>query len=82
MSVVVRKIINTSGFGTQEIEGFPVYGTFRNNWRKRTVTVHKHPTLGEKVVTVGVGADETFICTEARSAYAGRIDHNDWSAYN
>jgi hypothetical protein len=75
------KIENTSGFAPEQIETFPAFGTFRNKWRGRVVTVRQHPSDHLKVVSVGVGEAETVICTESISAYATRITNHDWSDY-
>jgi hypothetical protein len=62
-----------------------LYGTFKNNWRRRTVSVYKHPTYPNSVViTVGVPMDggEPVICEEDIVYYCNRINNNDWQAYN
>lgn len=44
---------NNTGMTLAAIEVLPVIFTVRNNWRKRNVTVYKHPTDTRKVISVG-----------------------------
>jgi hypothetical protein len=63
----------------------PILGRFRNNWRKRWVTVREHPTQPLAVISVGRSFSafpDTFICDEPYASYAYRIENGDWSDYN
>jgi hypothetical protein len=78
-----RKLSNTSGLTPEEVVTLPIYGSFRNSWRNRYVTVRHHPTEPTAVITVGVSYDgaEVFICDEPYASYAHRIETPDWSEY-
>jgi hypothetical protein len=77
-------IHNSTGLEMTVIEALPRIGTFRSNWRGRTVSVYDHPDPASwnTVITVGVGEHETVVCAESRNHYAQRITRNDWSDDN
>ncbi len=63
-------------------------GTYKNNWRERTVTLWSHPTDETKVISVGVpfnpkfNSGEPIVCVENRSDYRHQLLNNDWRDYN
>jgi hypothetical protein len=62
----------------------PVLGTFRNNWRARTVTLHVHNSDPLRVVSIGVanGSGDRFICSEERECFKRQLVFNDWTPFN
>ena len=76
---------NSTAWTEEQIKEFPLLGTFKNNWRRRTVSVYEHPDQPTRVVTVGRGQgpyDDTVICSEFRDGYGRQLQFGDWSDYD
>jgi hypothetical protein len=76
---------NTSGIAdvSSFVDGTTTaFGSFRNFWRNRTVTVYAHPTDADLLITVGrdMVGPQYYVCAELRSAYTHRLA-GDWSDY-
>ena len=74
------KGVNNTTFAIAQISSFEPIFTVHNEWRQREVTVYKHPTDENKVVSVGIpfgcGINSAIICEENVSEWKGHLDEN------
>lgn len=49
---------NREVFTFDQAKKLPQIGALRNNWRRRHVSVHQHPTNPNLVVTIGIPFDK------------------------
>lgn len=66
-----EQVANSEGFTVENTENLPVVGILINNWRKRRVNVHSHPTDCAKVISIGYPMDggEPVVCVESVEEY-------------
>jgi hypothetical protein len=72
--------MNDECFNSENTKPLERIGTLKNNWRGRLVEVYQHPTMSDKVVTIGKPFEPTelidpdIICVENKADYQSIID--------
>lgn len=69
------KVHNRTEYTIDQIREMPLLKMVRNEWRRRNINLHQHPTKPDSVISAGITFDEetVIICEEKKTDWSREL---------
>lgn len=70
------RVINNTSYPIEDIKKMEPIGKCRNNWRQRNITLYQHPTLPDRILSIGIhfNEEQTIVCDELKQDHRNTLE--------